>query len=297
MVFYNVTHLKDYLGTELAEKDIVLTCGCYDIFHLGHVSVLEFCAKLGDVVIVAVNGDSSVKEEKGADRPIQMAAYRANVVEACGYVDHVLVWESTDMIPVVHELEPRYFVKGNRKFEDVLETDAVMAHGGDVICFWNHLSASTTAIVGRIIAADHAKQNLEEMREEYKAAPHGTIGEPPYYPGKAIPTEPPPEYDVGADFADEGSRDQQVERVVEMPLLECPVTPHQLRVAAHCLETQMAAMEEEKVATFALGGVQFSFRKGGISDDAEDQNMGGTDGGPEEGETRTGEEAEGDIPF
>jgi rfaE bifunctional protein nucleotidyltransferase chain/domain len=154
MVYWDIEHLREDLGTELAGSVLVMTSGCYDIFHLGHVCMLEFCAKLGDLVIVIVNGDASVHELKGEYRPIQMAAYRAGVVDACGHVDHVLIWQDSNMIPAIRELEPRYWVKGNRNFDDVLEADHVFKWGGDVICYWNHLRSSTTEIVGKIIAAE-----------------------------------------------------------------------------------------------------------------------------------------------
>lgn len=353
MVYYNISHLKDDHGTEIADKDVVMTSGCYDIFHLGHVCMLEFCAKLGDLVIVVVNGDQSAKELKGKHRPIQPSAFRAGVVEACGYVDHVLVWESSDIIPVIHQLEPRFWVKGQRKFDDVLETDAVFHHGGDVICYWNHLeSISTTQIVGRIIAADHAEQELKDMRSgdylirhagEFRPgarfpievdvalispgdlrqvadAMEGLMSEHPGSPiwvskkgynfqwKPAVLNAEVPEparvdldlskYDIGVDKAEEGSSDEQVQ------WLQIPVTPQQLRVAAYNLEQQM---DDRTVARFYLGGVEFSYSRGGKLDNGsgDDELPGGeTDedtrreaGDPGDGQTPAGEDKDNDVPF
>jgi len=102
--------------------------------------------------------------------------------------------------------------------------------------------------------------------------------------------EPPPEYEVGGDLAEEGSSDEQVERIIEMPLMQLPVTPHDLRVAAHCLEVQMAAIDEKKVATFTLGDVQLSYTKGGDTENGAGQEEDAGDQGPEPGEDN-------EIPF
>lgn len=151
MIFQSITHLKEELGTELTGAGLVMTGGCFDIFHFGHVHLLELCAKLGDMVIVVVNTDVPVSEMKGIRRPVQPAAFRAGVVEACGYVDHVLIWSSRDVIPVLEELRPHYWVKGRRKYEDVLEAELVCAYGGDLVCYWPSIDVSTSRIIESIV--------------------------------------------------------------------------------------------------------------------------------------------------
>lgn len=93
-------------------QKIVLANGCFDILHAGHVRYLEAARREGDVLVVGVNSDSSMKGLKGAGRPILNGADRAELVAALRAVDYVLIFEETDVRSLLRELRPDVHAKG-----------------------------------------------------------------------------------------------------------------------------------------------------------------------------------------
>jgi D-beta-D-heptose 7-phosphate kinase / D-beta-D-heptose 1-phosphate adenosyltransferase len=134
-----------------AGRRVVFTNGCFDVIHRGHTTYLQQAARLGDVLIVAVNSDDSVRRLKGSTRPINAAADRAGVLAALGCVDYVTVFETDTPIPLLEELRPDVYAKGGDYSPDMLEeTPVVEAYGGEVRVL-DYLSAqSTTELVARI---------------------------------------------------------------------------------------------------------------------------------------------------
>ena len=113
-------HLKILTLAELAKrasdiranKRVVLTNGCFDLLHVGHVRYLRQAAELGEILIVAVNGDESVRALKGDDRPFNSAEDRAEVVAALGCVDFVTIFPEVRATRVIEAIRPAIYVKG-----------------------------------------------------------------------------------------------------------------------------------------------------------------------------------------
>ena len=93
-------------------KKVVTTNGCFDIIHVGHVRNLEAARKLGDILILGVNSDRSVKKNKGDLRPIVPAHERAEVLAALMCVDYVFIFETKSPIPWIQKIRPSVHVKG-----------------------------------------------------------------------------------------------------------------------------------------------------------------------------------------
>lgn len=111
-VFYNVSDIpKDFLS-RIAKSKVVFTNGCFDILHSGHVSYLENASKLGELLIVGLNSDTSIKKIKGPKRPIINERDRAIVLAAVGFVDYVILFDDPTPIELIKLLKPQILVKG-----------------------------------------------------------------------------------------------------------------------------------------------------------------------------------------
>ncbi|HZR99044.1 MAG TPA: D-glycero-beta-D-manno-heptose 1-phosphate adenylyltransferase [Chloroflexota bacterium] len=129
---------------------LVLTNGCFDLLHVGHVRYLQAARRLGDFLVVGVNSDASVRQLKGPGRPIVTAAERAELVAALGCVDAVVIFDSATAEPLVAALRPEVYVKGADYTEATLpEARLVRAYGGAVTLLPTVPGASTTALLER----------------------------------------------------------------------------------------------------------------------------------------------------
>ena len=141
-------------------KRIVFTNGCFDLIHVGHTRYLEEAKNLGDVLIVAVNSDRSVKEIKGKDRPIMPQDERAEVLCALHFVDYVVIFDEPDPFQIISHLRPDVLVKGGDWGEDaIIGRDIVESGGGKVVRIPEIKGASTTDIIERIFKIEKAKKN------------------------------------------------------------------------------------------------------------------------------------------
>ena len=95
-----------------AGKSIALANGIFDLFHVGHLRYLEGAKSLADVLVVAVNSDASTRRNKGPGRPVVPEAERAEIVAALACVDHVVVFGSRTVVPLIRKLRPDVQVKG-----------------------------------------------------------------------------------------------------------------------------------------------------------------------------------------
>ncbi|NWL27572.1 D-glycero-beta-D-manno-heptose 1-phosphate adenylyltransferase [Paenarthrobacter ureafaciens] len=158
-------HLREFAdtaltATELAKqveahrqegRRIVLTNGCFDVLHRGHTRYLNQAKQLGDVLVVALNSDSSVRQLKGPDRPVNHEADRAAVIAALSCVDHVTVFHTPTPIPLIELLKPDVYAKGGDYTPEMLaETAAVESYGGTVTILDYVPEHSTTAVLQRI---------------------------------------------------------------------------------------------------------------------------------------------------
>ncbi len=132
-------------------KTIVFTNGCFDVLHRGHVEYLEFCKRHGDVVVVGLNSDSSVKIIKGPDRPINNQDDRAAVLAALEAVDYVAIFEEPDPLNIVMAVKPDILVKGEDwAKKGVIGREFVEARGGRVILAPLVAGKSTTETLEKI---------------------------------------------------------------------------------------------------------------------------------------------------
>lgn len=114
-------------------KKIVFTNGCFDIIHVGHVEYLFKAKKLGDVLVVGLNNDSSVKKIKGNDRPINNEDDRAKVLASLCSVDYVTLFADSTPEKLIKQLKPDVLVKGGDwKIKDIVGGDFVRSYGGKV---------------------------------------------------------------------------------------------------------------------------------------------------------------------
>lgn len=104
--------LKKKLECDHARKKIVFTNGCFDLLHAGHISVFEKARALGDVLVVGLNSDASVRRLKGKTRPLVSEKYRARVISALRAVDYVTIFDEETPEKLIRFLRPDILVKG-----------------------------------------------------------------------------------------------------------------------------------------------------------------------------------------
>ncbi|WP_144758656.1 D-glycero-beta-D-manno-heptose 1-phosphate adenylyltransferase [Curtobacterium sp. 9128] len=132
-------------------RRVVFTNGCFDVVHRGHTSYLRQAKELGDLLVVALNDDDSVRRLKGPERPINTAEDRAGVLAALACVDLVTVFATDTPIPLLERVRPDVYVKGGDYSPEMLrETSVVEAYGGEVVMVDYVPEHSTSAVVRRI---------------------------------------------------------------------------------------------------------------------------------------------------
>jgi D-beta-D-heptose 7-phosphate kinase/D-beta-D-heptose 1-phosphate adenosyltransferase len=133
---------------------VVFTNGCFDLLHVGHVRYLEQARSMGDVLVVALNSDASMRRLKGPTRPVVPQAQRAEVLAALAAVDHVVIFHEADPARVIRAVRPNLLVKGGDWSEDrIIGADFVRSIGGDVRSLPYITGNSTSALIKRIATA------------------------------------------------------------------------------------------------------------------------------------------------
>lgn len=134
-----------------AGKKIVFTNGCFDILHAGHVKYLTNARQLGDILILGLNTDASVRRIKGEKRPVIGEAHRVCVMAALFCVDHVVLFDESDPENLIKTVCPDILVKGaDWQENDIVGADFVKALGGRVERIALEPGISTTRIIARI---------------------------------------------------------------------------------------------------------------------------------------------------
>jgi D-beta-D-heptose 7-phosphate kinase/D-beta-D-heptose 1-phosphate adenosyltransferase len=129
-------------------KSIVFTNGCFDLLHVGHVNYLLDASQEGDVLVVAVNSDVSVRRLKGASRPIISQHNRAALLAALACVDHVLVFDEETPHELLRQIRPDVLVKGGTyRVDEVVGREIVESYGGRVSVMGKVEGLSTTGIL------------------------------------------------------------------------------------------------------------------------------------------------------
>jgi rfaE bifunctional protein nucleotidyltransferase chain/domain len=132
-------------------KIVVFTNGCFDLLHRGHIYLLREAKALGDLLVVAINSDESVKAIKGPTRPILAETDRLELIASMEMVDYVLLFDEPDPYNIISILQPHILVKGGDwSTEEVIGGDLVQENGGKVVVVPYLKGFSTTEIIAKI---------------------------------------------------------------------------------------------------------------------------------------------------
>lgn len=158
LLFEDITNIIPYNDIESVsnklkdnKKKIVFTNGCFDLIHKGHISYLNKAKKFGDILIVGINSDKSVRKLKGKKRPIIDEESRAFVLSNLKAVDYVVIFEEDDPRLLIEKVKPNIHVKGgDYKKDEMIETKTVEKYGGKVLIIKSGCEYSTTKIESKI---------------------------------------------------------------------------------------------------------------------------------------------------
>ena len=143
--------LRERADWRRAGLGVVFTNGCFDVIHPGHIGLLEAARAEGDVLVVGINSDRSVREIKGPSRPVFPEGERAETLRALEPVDRVIVYEDGTPLETIRSLLPDVLVKGaDWPLEAIVGRDVVEERGGRVVRVSLLPGRSTTAILDRI---------------------------------------------------------------------------------------------------------------------------------------------------
>ncbi|PLX12175.1 MAG: D-glycero-beta-D-manno-heptose 1-phosphate adenylyltransferase [Marinilabiliales bacterium] len=135
----------------LKNKKIVFTNGCFDILHRGHVEYLAQAANHGDVLVIGLNTDNSVKRIKGEKRPVQDEKARAILMASLSFVSAVVLFDEDTPYDLIQKVQPDVLVKGSDyNVEDIVGYDIVTAKGGEVVTIDFIEGYSTTSIIDKL---------------------------------------------------------------------------------------------------------------------------------------------------
>jgi D-glycero-beta-D-manno-heptose 1-phosphate adenylyltransferase len=135
-----------------ARRRIVFTNGCYDLLHPGHIRLLERARELGDILILALNTDRSVRKNKGAGRPVVNEHERAEVAAALAAVDYVVLFDEATPREIVSRVLPDVLVKGGDWGpNEIIGREEVEAAGGRVVSIPFEPGYSTSSIIDRVL--------------------------------------------------------------------------------------------------------------------------------------------------
>ena len=132
-------------------KLIVTVNGCFDLFHAGHLDLLEESSKVGDILIVGINSDNSIKKYKGWKRPIIPEQQRAEIISGIGFVDYVTIFDEIDCLKFIESVKSNIHVKGQDYNQDCIESSIVEKYGGRIHITDFKTKISTSDIIQRVI--------------------------------------------------------------------------------------------------------------------------------------------------
>jgi rfaE bifunctional protein nucleotidyltransferase chain/domain len=135
-------------------RTIALANGVFDLFHVGHLRYLQGARAEADVLVVAVNSDASTRANKGPGRPVVPEGERAEIVAGLACVDHVVLFDSKDVVPVIRALRPDVQVKGTDYTpETIPEAAEIRSYGGRVAVAGDPKAHSTTELLAKLEAS------------------------------------------------------------------------------------------------------------------------------------------------
>ena len=132
-------------------KKIVTTNGVFDILHIGHIRYLKGAKKLGDILIIAINSDNSVKKIKDPKRPLNNENDRAEAIASLEHVDYVTIFNEENPIKFLEEIKPEVHIKGgDYNINRIIEKNVVEKNGGKIILIPEVKGYSTTDLIKKI---------------------------------------------------------------------------------------------------------------------------------------------------
>jgi rfaE bifunctional protein nucleotidyltransferase chain/domain len=153
-------------------KKVILTNGCFDLLHIGHIASLKFAKSQGDILVVAVNDDASVRRLKGASRPILHASMRMELLSELKVVDYELPFSQDNALEVIKRIKPDVYIKGeDYHLLNTPEGIEVLKYGGKILSAPLVPSISTTDIIEKIYSLENhsvtgkTRLDHEEMKE------------------------------------------------------------------------------------------------------------------------------------
>jgi D-glycero-beta-D-manno-heptose 1-phosphate adenylyltransferase len=143
---YSWDHLQKQIAIwRFKDKKIVFSNGCFDVLHLGHVEYLSKARDLGDILLVGLNSDDSVRRIKGAHRPVNNEEARAIILASLSFVDGVILFSEDTPYELIKLVQPDVLVKGkDYDGREIIGTDVVKARGGQVVTIELTKGYSTT---------------------------------------------------------------------------------------------------------------------------------------------------------
>ncbi len=146
-------YVTDLLEDKKQGRKIVFTNGCFDLIHRGHVDYLNKAKELGDILVVGLNSDESIRRIKGAQRPINAQEDRKVVLEALKSVDHVVIFDEDTPLNLIIAISPDILVKGaDWEINNIVGADYVLSNGGEVRTISFIDGFSTTNIIEKILS-------------------------------------------------------------------------------------------------------------------------------------------------
>jgi D-glycero-beta-D-manno-heptose 1-phosphate adenylyltransferase len=133
-------------------KTISFANGCFDLLHVGHIRYLEGARRLGDILIVGLNSDNSVKKLKGSLRPLMPEDERAEILAAISYVDYIVIFDEPTVQRLLLQLRPDVHCKGtDYTLESVPEREVVLSYGGKIAIVGDPKDHSTQDFIQKIL--------------------------------------------------------------------------------------------------------------------------------------------------
>lgn len=150
---------KEVRKLQVTGNKVVFTNGCFDILHAGHIDLLSHARSLGDVLVVAINSDTSVARMKGVNRPIIPEHERAEILAGIECVDFVGTFDDDNPLQAILEIHPDVLVKGADWMSNIVGQREVESWGGSVVTVPLVEGLSTTSIVERVVERYGSRPN------------------------------------------------------------------------------------------------------------------------------------------
>jgi D-beta-D-heptose 7-phosphate kinase/D-beta-D-heptose 1-phosphate adenosyltransferase len=144
---------RETRGLQASGGKVVFTNGCFDILHSGHIELLRKARRLGDVLVVAINADASVRRLKGPDRPIFTESERSEILSGLEMVDYVCVFDEDTPLETILRIRPDILVKGADWVDNIVGQVEVETWGGKVVAMPLAPGRSTSAIIEKVLKA------------------------------------------------------------------------------------------------------------------------------------------------